>query len=97
MTNRRPLAHAVLAIALIGGSAGAQAADGMSSRVASGLGRWIAAQGNAALSELSEDLKRDLAERLQPLLPASDMVEADPLHKVGNEPGAAPNTAAQSI
>lgn len=97
MINRRPLAQAVLVIALIGGSAGAQAADGMSNRVASGLGRWIAAQGNAALNELREDLKRDLSERLQPLLPAGDTLEAEPLHKVGNAPGAAPSTAEQSL
>jgi hypothetical protein len=98
MINRRPLAQVVLAIALIGGSAGAQAADSVGGRVANGLGRWIAAQGNAALNELREDLKRDLSQRLQPLLPEQrDMAESDSLHKVGNDPGTAPNTAEQSL
>ncbi|WP_428312274.1 hypothetical protein [Hydrocarboniphaga sp.] len=97
MINRRPLAQAALAIVLIAGSAAAQAADGIGSRVGAGLGRWIAAQGNAALSELREDLKRDLSERLQPLLPEREMVEADTLRKVGNDPAAAPNTAGQSL
>lgn len=96
MINRRPLA-AALAIALIGASTGAQAADGISGRVASGLGRWIAAQGNAALDELREDLKRDLSQRLQPLLPERAAAEPDALRKVGNDPDAAPNSAEQSL
>lgn len=96
MIKPRPLARTFLAIALIAGSAGAQAAD-------AGLGRWIAAQGNVALQELHRDLKRDLAQRLQPMLPDSAMLaEADStLVKVGNEaetaPAAVPNHLSQSL
>lgn len=35
----------------------------------SSVGHWIAEQGNAALREMREDLKRDLKDRLRPLIP----------------------------
>lgn len=33
------------------------------------MGQWIAEQGNAALREIREDFKRDLKNRIRPLLP----------------------------
>lgn len=102
MIKHRTLAQTVAAIALIAGSAGAQAAaDGSRS----GVGRWIAAQGNAALQQLHQDLRKDLSQRLQPILPDSAVVAdaaAEPLIKVGNDadtaPAAAtPNTALRSL
>lgn len=44
----------------------AQAAQSTGVRVATGVGQWIAAQGNAALREIEDELKRDLADRLHP-------------------------------
>jgi hypothetical protein len=93
MIKPRPLAQTFLAIALIAGSAGAEAAGDAN------LGRWIAAQGNAALQELQHDLKRDLAQRLQPMLPGGAMVvdAGSPLVKVGNDIEAAPATIPDHI
>jgi len=103
MINPRPLAQTFLALALIAGGASAQAAETVRSGVSTGMGRWIAAQGNVALQQMHRDLKRDLAERLQPMLPDAEMVvEADStLVKVGNEaeaaPAATPINAQQSL
>ena len=97
MNQHRHLAQALIALTLIAASTGAaQAADGIGSRVGSNVGRWIAAQGNAALQELQQDLKRDLVDRLKPLLPASDapMASESPAHKVGNDLAPAPAAGA---
>ncbi|WP_428310333.1 hypothetical protein [Hydrocarboniphaga sp.] len=61
----RPL----VAAALLCASFGSQAADSMSTRAASGVGSWIAAQGNAALRELGQDLRKQLRDSIKPLLP----------------------------
>jgi len=61
----RPL----LAAALLCTSFGSQAADGLAMRAASGVGQWIAAQGNSALRELGQELREELREQIQPLLP----------------------------
>ena len=56
----------------------AQAADSSSARVATGVGQWIAAQGNAALREIEDELKRDLADRLHPAwVPSRDDERSD--------------------
>lgn len=61
----RPL----LAAALLCASFASQAADSVSTRAASGVGAWIAAQGNAALRELGQDLRKELRDSIKPLLP----------------------------
>lgn len=38
-------------------------------QVASAVGHWIAEQGNAALREIREELRRELEQQIQPLLP----------------------------
>ena len=39
-------------------------------QVASSVGHWIAEQGNQALRDMREEFKRDLKQRLRPLIPA---------------------------
>lgn len=76
----RPL----IAAALLCASFGSQAADGVATRAASGIGPWIAAQGNAALRELGDELRRSLRQQMQPLLPQPA--------KTPDAPGQAPVT-----
>lgn len=74
----RPTATQMMATALLAGASFAsQAADIGGVRIATGVGYWIAAQGNAALREIRHDLQKDLADRLQPLLPAPAESRAD--------------------
>lgn len=54
---------------LLGASLPAAAADSVGARVATGVGRIIAAQGNAALAHIREELKDNLLDTLKPLLP----------------------------
>lgn len=71
----RPL----VAAALLCASFGSQAADGLRLRAASGVGAWIAAQGNAALRELGQDLREELRNQMKPLLPQpTDMPQSAP-------------------
>ncbi|HEX4896151.1 MAG TPA: hypothetical protein VFV11_07460 [Solimonas sp.] len=63
-----------LAVAsLLAASFGAQASDSLAQRVATGVGRVIAAQGNAALIQIREDFRAQLPdalrETLEPVLP----------------------------
>lgn len=70
MKHRRTTAR-LLAAALLAGSVSAHAGDaGLSARVMTGLGQAIAAQGNIAFHEMREELARNLAQTLKPLLPA---------------------------
>lgn len=62
---RKPLPQ-IAAVLMLTASFGASADMG---GVITGVGQWIAAQGNAALRQIGEDMKRDLAEKLKPLLP----------------------------
>jgi len=72
MNIRNALAAALIATTALGASTAAQAQEqAVASRVVVGLGAWIAAQGNAALAEVREDLKQDLREAMKPLLPES--------------------------
>jgi hypothetical protein len=52
------------------------AGDAEAVRSANRVGPWIAAQGNAALQQLNRELKAQLSDRIQPLLPAQDVVVA---------------------
>lgn len=69
--NTRHLIAAVLFAA-----SGAAFAD--DSRAPTGVGAWIAAQGNAALREIAEELKENLAESVRPLLPPSNAPKQRP-------------------
>lgn len=70
MTYRSPLAALILAVSTMAMSAPAHAgSESAGARLATGVGYWIAAQGNAALHEIQEGFKKDLSERLQPILP----------------------------
>jgi hypothetical protein len=53
---------------LLAASANAFAGDG-APRSATGVGPWIAAQGNAALRVIADEIRRDLVEHLKELLP----------------------------
>jgi hypothetical protein len=64
--NLTPIA--VLLIASLSPTAhAAQPEPGM--QVVTSVGHWIAEQGNAALRDMREDFKRDLKNRLRPLIP----------------------------
>ncbi len=54
---------------LLASSLPAAAADSSGARIATGVGRVIAAQGNVALVRIREELKDNLLETLKPLLP----------------------------
>ena len=101
--NHRHLIAALAAFALIGVSSGAQARD-EATVMAADNGRWIAAQGNAALVELHFELTRELHASLKPLLPTvvepafgtvAAQAEAEPgsLQKVSTETEPAPAQA----
>ncbi|MEW6168146.1 MAG: hypothetical protein AB1651_10675 [Pseudomonadota bacterium] len=73
MKTRTVLSTLVLASALLGFNAAARADDGLGQRVATGVGRVIAAQGNAALQQIREELRETLEDRLAPYLPVQDV------------------------
>ena len=60
---------AALALWCAGAAAPAAAEASLQDRAVSALGVAIASQGNAALIQIREDLKRDLLKTLAPLLP----------------------------
>lgn len=77
MTNRHFTA-ALLAAALMAGSASAQAADfDFTTRITAGLAHAVAEQGNQAFRELRQEFKQNLTEALKPLLPAASPAKAD--------------------
>jgi hypothetical protein len=61
---------------MLAASASASADDGLS-RVATGVGRAIATQGNAALMSIREEIRETLRETLAPLLPADAHADSD--------------------
>ena len=67
--TRKSLSTFALAAALMGVHAGAQAKDGITQRIATGVGRVIAAQGNAALLQIRDELRERLEQDIEPLLP----------------------------
>ncbi len=56
---------------------GIAAEDSLPMRAASRVGVFIASQGNAALMEIRDELKKDLLKRLEPYLPARDEIAPD--------------------
>ncbi len=81
----RPVLRALAALVLIGASVNAQARDGVAGELAAGAGRWIAAQGNAVLAQLQDDLRQHLHDQIQPFLP-----DDGALQKVSTESTAEP-------
>lgn len=70
--NRKPLVALIASLLLLAAAPGAQAASDPTQRVSTGVGRWIAAQGNAALRDITEDMRRELERDLRPLVPAPE-------------------------
>ncbi len=71
--NRNILKTALAAAALLGFSVSAQAEESLTQRVATGVGQAIAAQGNAALIKIREELQQGLIETMSPLLPRPEL------------------------
>lgn len=71
-TPRKALS-VLLAASLLGLSNAASADEGLTQRVATGVGRVIAAQGNAALVQIREELGQTIEKTIQPWLPVQDV------------------------
>lgn len=68
--NRQSLLIALsVALGLSAFAAPAAADSSLGERVATGIGRYIAAQGNAALSEIRSNLAETLGERMELYVP----------------------------
>ena len=76
--KHRPVLSALLCAGLLGSASLAQASESWSSRAVSTLGHYIAAQGNAALSQIQADLADSIGERIKPIFPASSKTESVP-------------------
>lgn len=78
--NRKSFAALALATLMLGASATAQAEDNLTTRVATGVGRIIAMQGNAALVTIREEIRESFAGTLAPFMPepAAAAATADP-------------------
>jgi hypothetical protein len=72
--NRTALAAAALILASFAGPASATDRQELVASTMHAVGRAIASQGNAALKQIREELRRDLADSLKPLLPSPDHV-----------------------
>ncbi len=70
--NNKLLQGAAIAAVLMGISFGAQAQTSLSSRIATGVGQAIAAQGNAALTQIRDELRKSFEDAIEPLLPEHD-------------------------
>lgn len=70
MARLNPLMSSLLALALLGATGPAAAAESTGTRAVAAVGHWIAAQGNAALRDIREDMRKRLSETLKPQLPA---------------------------
>lgn len=67
--------RSLFAALIVGFSAlfpGHAAASSPALQLASTVGGWIAEQGNEALRQMREELRRDLAQKIEPLLPQPD-------------------------
>lgn len=67
--NTKTFSRTAVAAALLVSSFASQAAPSMGDRVVTGVGQWIAAQGNQALREIHDDLRQQIGDSLQPMLP----------------------------
>lgn len=74
--KHRPVLSALLCAGLLGSASLAQASESWSSRAVSTVGHYIAAQGNAALSQIQADLADSISDRIKPILPASSKTES---------------------
>lgn len=72
--NRTALTAAALILASFAGTASASDRQELLAATMHAVGSAIASQGNAALMQIREELRRDLRESLKPLLPAPDRV-----------------------
>lgn len=72
----RPLIRPLFALLLAAACVPAHA-EGLSFRNVTGVGPWIAEQGNQALRDLARELKESLADQLRPVLPEAPAVEAE--------------------
>ena len=68
--TRHTLIALVALVSITLTSAPALASDNVAFRMASGLGRVIAAQGNAAFQHLRDDVRRDVAQKFRDWLSA---------------------------
>lgn len=66
---RKTLTALATAGLLLGLNSGAQAGEPLGQHVSAGVGQTIAAQGNAALEQIREDLRDHIEQTLQPLTP----------------------------
>lgn len=76
LSNKTFKSHALsvlVAAGLMGLSNVASADDGLAQRVATGVGRVIAAQGNTALVQIREELGHTIEKTIQPWLPVQDV------------------------
>lgn len=78
MNKSTKLSIAALALCLAGASAPASADDSLRDRTVAALSNAIADQGNAALVEIRDELKRDLLKTLAPLLPSPPQSRVEP-------------------
>lgn len=69
--TRKTLSTLAVLTALLGTGA-AQADDSLTQRVVTGVGQVIAAQGNAALTQIRVELGQTIEQALKPLLPAPE-------------------------
>jgi len=72
--NRTALIAAALILASFTGTASATDRQELLASTMHVVGRAIASQGNAALIQIREELRRDLTESLKPLLPSPQHV-----------------------
>jgi hypothetical protein len=70
--TKSALAAAATALVLCGFPGSVASADTLPSRVAASLGQVIAAQGNAALMQIRNDLKKSALKTIEPFLPKPD-------------------------
>ncbi len=70
--TRKTLSTLAVLTALVGFQGAAHADDSLTQRVVTGVGHVIAAQGNAALTQIRTELGQTIEQALKPLLPTPD-------------------------
>ncbi len=76
---RKTLTTLALAAALLGSATAASAQEPLMQRLATGVGQIIAAQGNAALSDIRDELRDSFKRSVEPLLPRDAAPAPEPL------------------